>query len=176
MSRHLFVVAAVLAVVPGGRAACQEAGNPDSFEVRIDIGAPAAEPAGQFMLMVSLRRAGRPVPGDSLNSACLDTLDTPPPVRDTAALRARLPELVRWQRFRALSEPLGDAMFLYAGLQKLRGLDAIVDRTEAESLRESLWRADPPVLVLACGPLRYLYVWLRGEAEPFSWIAMAPPG
>ena len=176
MTRHLIVVAAVLAVVPGGRAACQVASAPDSFEVRIEIGAPAAEPAGQFMLMVNLRRAGRTALADSLNSACLDTLDTPPPVRDTAALRARLPELVRWQRFRALSEPLGGAMFLYVGLQKLRGPEAMVDRSEAESLRESLWRADPPVLVLACGPLRDLYVWLRGEAEPFSWIAMAPPG
>lgn len=176
MTRHLIVVALALGAVPAGRVACQDVAAADSFEVRIEIGRPAAEPAGQFLLMVSLRRAGRTVPADSLNSACLDTLETPPPVRDTAALRARLPDLARWERFRALSEPLGSAMFLYVGLQRLRGPEAMVDRSEAESLRESLWRADPPVLVLACGPLRSLYVWLRGETEPFSWIAMAPPG
>ena len=148
---------------------------PDSFEVRLEVGRPA-EPAGQFIVMVSLRRGERTVLVDSLNSACLDTAEGPPPVRDTAALREQLPELARWHRVRALPEPLGSAKFLGIGLQMQGGTGAMVDRAEAESLEASLREQDPPVLVVSCGPLRHLYVWLRGQALPFAWIAMTVPG
>jgi len=176
MNGHSIVVAMACAATMAwaGRAACQEVASPDSFEVRINVGPPAEEPAGQYVLRVSYRRGGREIGVDSLNSACLDTAETPAPVRDTAALRLRLPALARWYRYRALPDSMGRAMFLYIGLRKLAGPGAAVDRSEADALEALLQEVDPPVLVLTCEPLRVLTVWLRGRSQLLSWMALGP--
>jgi hypothetical protein len=126
--------------------------------------------------LARFRRGGRDLEVDTLNSACLDSAETPPPVRDTTVLRAHLPAWARWYRFRALPDSMGSAMFLYLGLQRLAGPGTSVWRAEAESLADLLAALNPPVLVLACGPVSVLHVWLRDRSQLLTWLAMRLPG
>jgi hypothetical protein len=174
MALHLVApaVALLAGTAPAPAPQADQRPRPDSLEVRLEGGPPASEPSGQYLVFTRIVRGGREIQVDTLNSACLDTTDTPPPVRDTTALRARLPELVRWHRFRALPDSMGSAMFLYLGLRRLAGPGALVLREEAEALRDRLERDDPVVLEVRCWPLHRFYVWQEDRQRLLTWFAM----